>query len=377
MKNINSLYPFFSLLFILLVDLSLLVSTHTSWDGAMKKFIPLQKEVMTLKSDLSEAHLWLEEAIGGDQYIDIEEDVMIPLSHKSFKNYYASAHTIFGDECTCLEGLDKLSKLLVKFEAIAQRRWSSNEEHKIGSGLDQEFDRKYQQIINIIDSITYEIDKIIEEEIEVRNTSFMLIIFFFLLMNGLAFVILLMSQNKEKLMHNLLEKKAHYDSLTDLPNRGLYLDRLNQAIYNAKRNKGKMAVVFLDIDKFKDINDIYGHDFGDEVLQEVGSRLFQCVREADTVSRFGGDEFTLLLDSIQNNADIENVMDKIMDAIRLPLLIEKKVFHMSISAGIAIYSHDGENDDELLKNADIAMYESKKLGRDRYTFYSSLADNEE
>lgn len=163
----------------------------------------------------------------------------------------------------------------------------------------------------------------------------------------------------EEHMHNL----AHYDPLTDLPNRTLLADRMQQAIAAAKREKSHMALLFIDLDKFKPINDTLGHHIGDLMLKEVAKRILQCLRESDSAARIGGDEFIVLLPFIEVESDAIAVSEKIRLALNLPFEIEARKLHISSSIGVAIYPEHGSDEKTLLKNADTAMYFAKEKGR--------------
>ncbi|GBG12614.1 uncharacterized protein NMK_0145 [Novimethylophilus kurashikiensis] len=163
---------------------------------------------------------------------------------------------------------------------------------------------------------------------------------------------------------------AHYDALTELPNRTLINDRLQQAIVKAKRDKNRMAVMFVDLDQFKPVNDNLGHDIGDLLLKQVARRLQSCMRESDTVARIGGDEFVVLLPEIDREADAEVVAAKIRNALQLPFEAAGHYLSISCSTGIAVYPDHGLDEKLLLINADIAMYRAKKAGKNNYQFYS-------
>ncbi len=173
--------------------------------------------------------------------------------------------------------------------------------------------------------------------------------------------LLLRKQTKE------LNYQATHDTLTGLPNRALFEDRLKQTIASAKRNKKKFAVLFIDLDQFKRINDSYGHHIGDKVLIEASSRLLNVLREEDTLSRLGGDEFTIILQNIKSDADIEVVAKKIISVMKDPI---HNNLYISASIGIASYPTDTTDMQDLIKYADIAMYKAKELGRNRFEFYS-------
>ena len=163
---------------------------------------------------------------------------------------------------------------------------------------------------------------------------------------------------------------AHHDSLTTLPNKNLFLDRLKQAIKHAKRQHQSLAVLFLDLDRFKEVNDTYGHDVGDELLKSVANRLQTCVREDDTVARIGGDEFTVLLPNI-NQVSVIKVVEKIFENMKRPFNVLGVSIHTTFSAGISLYKQDGDTPDLLLRNADTAMYKAKDDGKNSYQFYNT------
>jgi diguanylate cyclase (GGDEF)-like protein/PAS domain S-box-containing protein len=164
---------------------------------------------------------------------------------------------------------------------------------------------------------------------------------------------------------------AQHDSLTDLPNRILLNDRLSEAIALSRRYRRQLALLFLDLDRFKHINDSLGHIVGDGLLQSVGLRLLTCVRSSDTVSRLGGDEFVVLLWEVKHAQDAAITADKILKALREPHHIMQHELHVTGSIGIVTYPDDGTDADTLLKRADVAMYHAKDTGRDSYQFFKS------
>lgn len=159
---------------------------------------------------------------------------------------------------------------------------------------------------------------------------------------------------------------ANHDALTGLPNRRLFLDRLNQAIRRARRWGRKLAIYFLDLDHFKNVNDTHGHGVGDVLLQEVAVRLRRVVRESDTVARFAGDEFTILTEEVESDEQIHTIAEKILELFHEPFLIEGHTIHSGTSIGVATFPLDGSEAQELLKSADLAMYRAKERGRGRY-----------
>lgn len=161
---------------------------------------------------------------------------------------------------------------------------------------------------------------------------------------------------------------AHYDNLSKLPNRLAFNDRLKQAISQAKRTEGQVAVMFLDLDGFKGVNDSLGHNAGDEVIKEVAIRLGKIMRETDTISRFGGDEFTVLLPEA-SAAGVEIAAQKIIDTIAEPIRIGSHETSITTSIGISLFPQHGEDIETLIKQADMAMYEAKEQGKNQFLFY--------
>lgn len=176
-----------------------------------------------------------------------------------------------------------------------------------------------------------------------------------------------------------LDYLAHFDTLTDLPNRTLLNDRITLALSHAKRNRGKVAILFLDLDNFKLVNDSIGHTLGDILLKKVAGRILHCLRDEDTAARQGGDEFVVMLPDITQARDAANVACKILRALEEPIVIDHHEMFVSTSIGISIYPDNTLKSDELLSNADAAMYYAKKLGKNNYQFFtsemSSMAQN--
>lgn len=163
---------------------------------------------------------------------------------------------------------------------------------------------------------------------------------------------------------------ASHDALTKLPNRALLQDRIQQTLIHNQRRNIKAAILFIDLDKFKIINDTLGHDVGDSLLKEAAARLLASVRGEDTVARQGGDEFIILLSNITNPEDAGLIAQKVLDSMVQPFVINGKELHISASVGITIYPDDGKDMDTLLKNSDIAMYHTKESGRNNYHYFS-------
>ncbi len=178
-----------------------------------------------------------------------------------------------------------------------------------------------------------------------------------------------------KRAEEVISYQAYHDILTDLPNRMLFKDRLGLAVIQAKRKVTELAVMFIDLDRFKLVNDTLGHVKGDELLQQVALRLKECLRRGDTLARQGGDEFTIVLPELRDRADATAIADKFLECLHKPFDLDGHEVHISASIGIAIYPGDGESIDELLRHADIAMYQVKALGKNGHSFYhNSMLD---
>ncbi len=630
--------PIIGLFLIFVIDFTFIVTTHMNWDNSMQKYLPIRHEINALQNNLSKAHLWLEEAIAGDAYVDIEEDVMTPFKSELFHIYVKNAQEIFSNsqDYTYLEQLKAIDTTLYYLYDTAQLRWGNLQEYGIGSDLDQEFDANYKNTIFMINTLSSQINLKLSSELQDRNKYFSWVLLLFLFVNSTIFFMLYIAkkrqqkyeqslfQEKEKafvtlrsigdavvttdvngsitffnevaeklteytneevqglpidevltlynmrtnkkivtpifdVLHNnltklisngtklvsktnkeyiisdsaapvksrdgeiigtvlvfqddtqrhkvddalrqsesqyrnliesikdhyffyahgtdgifkyvsnsvtdvlgyskdefmvhyadyltsdpvnnlveefteksikgeiqfpyilsiyhknqdikylevtespvsneygdvisvegvarditqnylaqknilaqkeLLDYKAHYDSLTDLPNRALFLDRLTQSIKFSGRLGSITAVLFIDLDHFKEINDSLGHHIGDKVLKESAKRLSKQIRTTDTIARLGGDEFTIILDDISDELIIINIITKLMDAMKTPIILDNQQFYVTLSIGISMYPNDGSSADVLLKNADAAMYKAKDDGRNTYRFYT-------
>jgi diguanylate cyclase (GGDEF)-like protein/PAS domain S-box-containing protein len=176
------------------------------------------------------------------------------------------------------------------------------------------------------------------------------------------------SERKEA--QEVISFQAYHDLLTHLPNRALLKDRLSLAITQARRSKRRLAVMFLDLDRFKIVNDTLGHSMGDRLLKAVANRLQSCLRRGDTLSRFGGDEFTLLLPEVRTRDDVVVIATKILDRLGGPFVIDGLELFVGASIGVAMYPEAGETEEALIQNADIAMYHVKGRGKNGYQFFS-------
>jgi diguanylate cyclase (GGDEF)-like protein/PAS domain S-box-containing protein len=177
--------------------------------------------------------------------------------------------------------------------------------------------------------------------------------------------------SERKSSENQLLQLAHYDQITSLPNRILFLDKLQQVLKNAQRHQQPVTLMYLDLDRFKEVNDTLGHDMGDVLLKDVAGRLTKCVRADDTVARMGGDEFTVILNNVNHPINTERIAQSILDRLTEPFNLGGEVVYVSASIGISVYPEHGNEVDILLKNADQAMYFAKQNGRNRYHYYTA------
>lgn len=239
-------------------------------------------------------------------------------------------------------------------------------------GIDRKQQVKYAEILNVLDAGSHWQG---EEIVLNREGQAFPVILSINAVAGKAdevafYVLVLTDITAQKAAENDLRQLANYDSLTGLPNRALLLDRIKHAIEHARRYKFSMALFFIDLDRFKQVNDSLGHDVGDKLLIDVARRLTQVLREGDTVARLGGDEFVILLESYRTLEDVSHVAQKVIDEIDQPISLGKHVVSVSPSIGIALYPEDAVHHNDLLKNADVAMYHAKDAGRNNFQFFT-------
>lgn len=189
-------------------------------------------------------------------------------------------------------------------------------------------------------------------------------------------VVVITDISAQKAAENKLRQMANYDVLTGLPNRALLLDRIKHAITHARRHNEKMALLFIDLDRFKQVNDSLGHDVGDQLLIAVTNNLTRAVREADTVARLGGDEFVLLIESYHSIENIVHIAHKIINQINQPVRLGEHLVSVSASIGISLYPEDAQQHSDLLKSADVAMYHAKQAGKNNFKFFTAKMDQQ-
>ena len=218
--------------------------------------------------------------------------------------------------------------------------------------------------------------KLIQKQKEQTKLLYMIIIKLILISLSISIIMMLIMYLFSRGLKNMVNRynqdliqerrklflKANFDNLTGVHNRTHFLLEVNSYIYSSK----KFAILFLDLDGFKNINDTVGHNIGDEVLKTIAQRLKKIITDNDIISRFGGDEFLIL---INNHNNIEDILDKILSEIKKPIIIDNKEYKVSASIGVSIYPDNSTDINELIKQADIAMYEAKKSGKDKYIFY--------
>ncbi len=180
-----------------------------------------------------------------------------------------------------------------------------------------------------------------------------------------------LAQETEQLANKLIWQQANYDDLTGLPNRSMFQDRLEQEIIKSHRNKQKLALLFIDLDKFKEVNDSFGHNIGDSLLVEVSRRISSHVRESDSVARLGGDEFTVILPALDEISNIERVAQSIINELANPFMLDGNSIFISASIGITVYPDDASTPELLMINADHAMYTAKNAGRNRFCYFTA------
>ena len=181
---------------------------------------------------------------------------------------------------------------------------------------------------------------------------------------------------ERRLYEDKITHMAYHDTLTDLPNRRLFIEKIEQSLTIAERYNWKMVVMYLDMDRFKQINDTFGHDVGDELLKQFAGRVKGCLRESDTLARQGGDEFTIFLPDIREEHVAIYIAKRIINSLQEPWQINELNFKTTCSIGMAFYPEDGKTVDELMKSSDIALYEAKEAGGNNYKRYSSIRSNE-
>ena len=353
-----------------------------------------------IKFEATSAHLWFEEIMSGDRTESVE-DVWRYIDNA---DWYAEVMLIGGEndegvffplkDPKLRASIASVRTLLAEFKQIAIKRYDNFEESIPGSEIDTQFDAVFHDFITQAESVERLIKKQNHKEYEqYRYISIFLILISSILSLVLSNFLFKREKYREKLFatlktaNQLIEEKnlklnymAHYDVLTGLPNRVLFLDRLEQAIIHAMRKQNSIALLFIDLDHFKAVNDQYGHQQGDELLKQVSQRLRSTIREEDSVVRISGDEFIIIVSEISGvqsaikvaNSIAANILKKLQESFEL----DDSTIQISASIGIALYPVDGNNGELLTKNADAAMYHAKSLGKNNVQFYSEALNRQ-
>ncbi|MES9845246.1 MAG: GGDEF domain-containing protein [Candidatus Sedimenticola sp. 6PFRAG5] len=346
---------------------------------------------MGIKFHLSIGHLWFEEILSGDRH----EDIAVVSRHFSKAERHARNLLEGGvykkgrvfplADRHVRHNVEEMLVGIAEFRDISDQRYLAFEDALPGSDIDQKFDRVFSVLLQQAEGIETAIrDEINESLVEFYRSGVMLILSF-LGLGGLVSTALyrLETQKLENLQaleianrqiseqNEQLYALAHYDYLTGQPNRALFYDRLNQALLQARRTGQIFALLYVDLDEFKEVNDAHGHHVGDELLCRVTERLVKVVRESDSVARIGGDEFTVLLtnlvDGEQAGDAAKEVAGKVLEVLSSPFEVEGHELNVTASIGIALYPADGEDEHHLMQNADAAMYRAKAAGRNQFS----------
>ncbi|MEW8524458.1 MAG: EAL domain-containing protein [Candidatus Thiodiazotropha endolucinida] len=387
--------------FIIVISISLGIVGYLvmTVEQMVSRHTPQIDAAMEIKVNATLAHLWFEEIISGDRYEQID-DVW---SYLDESDWYARALLEGGrnDEGTFVplnstnmrRQIESVRVSLSKFRTIAEQRFSNYEASLPGSGIDQEFDRIFAGFIDQADQV----ETLLQESIALELSKFKQTAVFLttiLAATGVVLAIILyrLEMQREQHLHKIeqtskkieaqntkLDYLAYFDTVSGLPNRSLFTDRLDQAVGHARRKSNCVAVLFIDLDRFKNVNDRLGHARGDEILKLTAKRLKQCLRSDDTVARIGGDEFTVILADLDDHKKAATAAGSVAEHISLelakPFDIGGLKVDLSASIGIAIYPIDANEGDALLINSDHAMYEAKQNNRGSFCFFSREIEN--
>lgn len=255
----------------------------------------------------------------------------------------------------------------IKTGLILENLTSKTPKELLGDALGAFVESNYQKCVDKMNSITY------EEELKLLTGDYVWLTTLTPIIQDEKVCYIVGSATDitdRKQLENQLSKNANYDKLTELPNRRLFFERLERAILENHRDDKHFALLFLDLDGFKYVNDAYGHKIGDEVLIAVGNRLQNAIRKSDTVARMGGDEFTIIARNIEDYHNIEVLVEKIQTSIKEVIKIGDIECFVNSSVGIARYPEHGKDSDTLLRNSDTAMYEVKKNGKNGFAFFN-------
>jgi len=368
----------FALLIAMLVAMAML--SRAGWEMS-RHHVPLVSAAHEMRIQASEFHLWFEEFLQGDRSIPAEKI----WGHLNLAEWYANAMLYGGNSVEgTITPLDdpilsnNIRQALIsihKLRKVGYARLKNRSSSAIGSNIDQQFDHDFEQMMDLSVKVENALLIAINKEIESFKVFVFIIILILASSAGVARLIYIHERTR-RLYEEKVHAQAFYDTLTALPNRFLFNDRLLQAMASSKRNDIYCALMFLDLDNFKPLNDLHGHDIGDMLLIEVARRLSACVREIDTVARFGGDEFVVMLselnsDKTESTIQARIIAEKIRASLAQPYLLKVNkpnkikpiVQHRcSASIGLVLFINHDKNSDEIVRRADLAMYQAKELG---------------
>lgn len=282
-----------------------------------------------------------------------------------FMNYIGTETAI----SLCEEDIELADAVLLKLESIQSNYLMEVDTLFFMREASEEFTRHSKEF-------ELHITKIVDKVVQFSLWLFIPVAIILMILSLVIYHFVTSYSNSIREKNNALTKAekenwqmAYFDSLTGLPNRNLFNERLEKAITKAKRNNEKIVVMFLDLDRFKHVNDTYGHVAGDKLIYESSLRFLSQLRESDTLARFGGDEFVILLQGLRNDEDVGKIANKIIKSVNEPFMILDNHVSVGTSIGIAIYPKDGRDAETLLKNADVAMYVSKERGKNQYCIH--------
>ncbi|MCU7797909.1 MAG: EAL domain-containing protein [Candidatus Thiodiazotropha sp. (ex Myrtea spinifera)] len=382
--------------FLLAMSVSLTTTIFLLYTGERMatRHSPLIDAANEIKLNATQGHLWFEEILSGDSHEDIDR----VWEYLEQADWYALAMLEGGTnskgvffpltDTDMRLHIESVRAALHEFDQVAYQRYLNRQSSPPGSDIDQAFDRIFNDFMGKAEHVERLLKHLIDRDLKnFRKMALLLISLSISISMVIAYV--LYRHEKQRLAHvsaieqanveiqkthTELNYLAHFDSLTGLPNRTLFKDRLDQALAHAHRKSAHVVLLFIDLDKFKAVNDRLGHISGDQVLKHTAERLQKHVREDDSVSRLAGDEFTVILSDIDSMTGAMNAAKKvsrsILQELSDPFVFNGNTVFLTASIGIAIYPQDGKSGDELLINADHAMLEAKSNHKDEFLFHS-------
>ena len=385
-------YLFTSLLAVLVITFtSALVSQSTH---LLVKKSPLAEAAAEIKVNGTLAYLWFDEIMSGDTAQSIQEVwYYLEIADWHVVALLEGGESIMGsyqpvDDPEIRKRLIALREMLAEFRIKAEANYQHIQSDRAVAFSSVRRDEQFLEFASKADDIQRVIKASYELGIDsYTRTSITLILAVIVIAAYSIRIQHKYEKNRDSLLQSLtdaknaieekntqLHNRAYFDPLTGLPNRSLFLDRLNQSILNAERSKKSFALLFIDLDHFKDVNDEYGHDAGDQLLKLVAKRINHCIRVTDLSARFSGDEFVVVLGHLADVSKAISVANRIAsqvnDALATPFQLGSASVHVSASIGISIYPEDSATQDSLIRYADNAMYHAKAMGKNNFQFYS-------